>query len=51
MLWAHWFAAELRERNPGMSFAAQTVAEGQILHTFEALAETQKGQGPRQVIA
>ncbi|CUA99921.1 hypothetical protein [Thiomonas bhubaneswarensis] len=38
-LWAFWFAAELRERNPGMDSAARTVAEGQIMRAFEAHAD------------
>ncbi|OYV34442.1 MAG: hypothetical protein B7Z83_08440 [Thiomonas sp. 20-64-5] len=33
-LWAWYMSAELRERNPGMDYAAQGAAEVQILRTF-----------------
>ena len=39
-LWAWNMSAELRERNPGMDYAAQCVAEAQIMRTFEAHAPT-----------
>ncbi|OZB77156.1 MAG: hypothetical protein B7X36_01005 [Thiomonas sp. 14-64-326] len=39
-LWAWYMSAELRERNPGMDYAAQGAAEVQILRTFGAHADT-----------
>ena len=39
-LWAWNMSAELRERNPGMNYTAQCVAERQIMRTFEAHADT-----------
>lgn len=39
-LWAYYLAAELREKNPGMDYPTQAVAEVQIMRTFNAHADT-----------